>query len=73
LRICCTFTKWLIAWGSEDDGGKISNKTQSQLQDVKMIFSTNHAFAALLEKGMGDMNIMEEVNFLKRFKTNYTM
>ena len=36
----------VVTWGSQNDGGN-SNNVQNQLHNIKMIYSTAHAFAAL--------------------------
>jgi hypothetical protein len=38
----------VFAWGHETYGGKIPELIQTQLQNVKMLLSTNSAFATLL-------------------------
>ena len=38
----------VLAWGMEIFGGKIPHFIQNQLKNVKMVFSTDAAFAALL-------------------------
>ena len=40
-----------VAWGWEEDGGKITDEIQTKLRNVKLIFSSNRAFAAVLNDG----------------------
>jgi len=48
-----------VTWGNQDYGGN-SNAVQNQLNNIKIIFSTVHAFAALTNEGnvvtWGDQN-----------------
>jgi hypothetical protein len=41
----------VVTWGAGNNGGKIPKTIKNQLQNVKMIFSTDCAFAALLQNG----------------------
>ena len=49
----------VVTWGNQDWGGN-SNDVQNQLNNIKMIYSTDYAFAALKNDGSvvtwGDQN-----------------
>jgi len=57
----------VVVWGAEYYGGKISDKHQTQLVNVKIIVSTSDAFAALLDNGTvvswGDESFGGEITF----------
>ena len=58
----------VLALGSENHGDKIPGHIQTQLQNVKTIFATGYAFAALLNE-LGEVKIME-VKFLVPLNSN---
>ena len=41
----------VVAWGNEDDGGKIPDDIQSQLQNVQTIISNATQFTAVCTNG----------------------